>query len=155
MPLSARTIQSTNKNTSFRPLNIVAAHTHLYISPNCISKFCSWANNWHLSVQTCNSCTSSGTTRNVRHPPIFLDFRMSPNMWSPTYNTSLPLAPINSVNTSHDPVIKDFFIRHNSINQRTQSWLFIPPHYFSSNNPIMQLEIASVTQANISEYFTL
>ena len=53
--------------------------------------------------QMCSSCDSSGTTRNVRQPRIFFDLRMSPNMWSPMYSTSLPLAPINSENTSHEP----------------------------------------------------
>lgn len=77
--------------------------THLYISPSITSKCCSSAKYWHLSVHTCSSCTSSGTIRNVRQPRIFFDFSISPNMWSPTYSTSLPLALMKLVKTSHEP----------------------------------------------------
>lgn len=107
-------------------------NTYLYISPKMTSKFCNSSKNWHLSVQTCNSWTNSGTIKNVRHPRIFLLFKISPNIWSPveksnvhllhikwetkfriditiwcynspTYKTSLPLAPSKEVNTSHEP----------------------------------------------------
>ena len=64
----------------------------------------SWSNNLCLSVHTCNSRLSSGTTRYVLQPLNFLDLSTSPKIWSPAYNTSLPLAPINFDNTSHDPV---------------------------------------------------
>ena len=67
----------------------------------------SWSNNLCLSVHTCNSRLSSGTTRYVLQPLNFLDLSTSPKIWSPAYKTSLPLAPINFDNTSHDPVKQD------------------------------------------------
>ncbi|KAF3843997.1 hypothetical protein F7725_016045 [Dissostichus mawsoni] len=49
-----------------------------------------------LSVHTCSSWASSGITKNVLQPWRFLDFRMSPKMWSPMYTMSFPLAPSRS-----------------------------------------------------------
>ena len=72
----------------------------------------SWSNNLCLSVHTCNSRLSSGTTRYVLQPLNFLDLSTSPKIWSPAYKTSLPLAPINFDNTSHDPVKQDWTCLH-------------------------------------------
>lgn len=79
--------------------------------PRAISKFCSSANSWHLSVHTCSSWTNSGTTKNVLQPRIFFDLRMSPNIWSPTYRTSFPFAPMSLVKMSQEPFRR---ARHNT-----------------------------------------
>ncbi len=59
-----------------------------------------------LSVHTCSSWASSGITRNVLQPWRFLDFRMSPKMWSPMYKMSFPFAPNRSQTMSEEPVEK-------------------------------------------------
>ena len=56
-----------------------------------------------LSCQIVSSCASSGTTKNVRQALSFFDLMMSPNMWSPTYKTSLPRDPISLEKTSQLP----------------------------------------------------
>ena len=91
----------SSKNTQDLFLNFFKFY--LYNSPILVSNCSSCENKSCFSVQTLNSWSSSGTIRKVLHPLIFLDFKMSPNIWSPTYRTSLSITPIMSENTSTDP----------------------------------------------------
>ncbi len=54
-----------------------------------------------LVVHTLSSSLSSGTIRKVRQPRSFFDFRTSPNIWSPTYNTSLEYTGIKRHSLYH------------------------------------------------------
>lgn len=92
--------------------------------PRAISKFCNSANSWHLSVQTCSSWTNSGTTKNVLQPRIFFDLRMSPNIWSPTYKTSFPLAPMSLVKISQEPFSRMIQNTYNIINYTIYQLIF-------------------------------
>lgn len=87
-----------------------------------------------LSVHTCSSWASSGITRNVLQPWRFLDFRMSPKMWSPMYKMSFPFAPNRSQTMSEEPVekkhIQSSFLDQNKKKIWRTTFMFIlPPEY--------------------------
>lgn len=80
--------------------------TDLYMSLSTASRFCNRLKSSCFVVHTISSWAISGTTRNVLQPTIFFDFKISPNIWSPMYRTSLPVAPISSEKTSQEPEAK-------------------------------------------------
>lgn len=111
-----------------------------------------------LSVHTCSSWASSGMTRNVLQPCRFLDFRMSPKMWSPMYRISFPFAPNKSQTISEEPEEKKKQ-KPNSIRQFRQELLnkYEKWHSFLSYHQNTLCHVARdqcMSQSSVSQWST-
>ena len=82
---------------------VLTALSRSYMYTHSMWRYWTWEPSPLLSVHTWSSWASSGMTRKVLQPCLFLDFKMSPKMWSPMYTMSFPLAPSRSHTMSDDP----------------------------------------------------